>query len=166
MRHCINLLHLLILKSFGFQGFLNLVEDGKVTRGCVLQVQGSYMCGMWCLAKRCCTSLAKCTSGVVLINFPFFRMPFLGPFYVLVLPNKNSGLRFALEGGFMVHDTFRTQSGYFSISPHKGENEWCQSVTPFCIGNEIENFVCVWIKQCFVEDIFISQAYSLSLCIQ
>jgi hypothetical protein len=57
------------------------------------------------------------------MNFPFFRMPFLGPFYFLVLPNKNSGLQFALEGVFMVHDTFRTQSGYFSISPHKGENE-------------------------------------------
>ena len=80
--------------------------------------------------------------------------------------NKNSGLRFALEGVFMVCNTFRTQSGYFFIGPHKGENELCQSVIPFWIGSEIENFVCVWIIQCFVEDIFISQAYSLSLYIQ
>jgi len=68
------------LKSFNFQGFLNLVEEGKVTRGCVSWIQGWCMCGMWCLAKCCCTSLAKCTSGVVLMNFPFSRMPFLGHF--------------------------------------------------------------------------------------
>jgi hypothetical protein len=71
-----------------------------------------------------------------------------------------------LEGVFMVRNTFRTQFGYFFISPHKSENEWCQNVTPFWIGSEIENFLCIWIIQCFVEEIFISQAYSLSLYIQ
>jgi hypothetical protein len=56
-------------------------------------------------------------------EFSILQNAFFWPFYVLVLPIKNSGLQFALEGVFMVHDTFRTQSGYFSISPHKGENE-------------------------------------------
>ena len=52
---------------------------------------------MWCLAKHCCTSLAKCTSGVVLMNCPFSRMPFLGHFIVIVLTYLTPWCRVLLE---------------------------------------------------------------------
>jgi hypothetical protein len=84
------------------------------------RVDACVECGVWLnVVAHFWPSVPVCCFD----EFSILQNAFSWPFYVLVLLNKNFGLQFALESVFMVHDTFRTQSGYFYISPHKHENE-------------------------------------------
>jgi hypothetical protein len=83
-------------------------------------VDACVECGVWLdVAARFGPSVPPCCFD----DFSILQNAVSRTFYVLVLLNKNSGLQFALDSIFMVRDTFRTQSGYFYISPHKCENE-------------------------------------------